>query len=138
MAAKDLYHNAVRNGLEREGWKITHDPFKIDFGDVGMKIDLGAERLIAAEKESEKIAVEIKSFLGVSSIYQFHTALGQYYNYRFVLKRSQPDRVLYLAVPLSIYEDFFSRRLIQMIREEVQLKLIIFNPLQEEIVQWKN
>ncbi len=138
MAAKDVYHNAVRNGLVRESWNITHDPFEIDFGDVTMKIDLGAERLIAAEKESEKIAVEIKSFLGVSIIYQFHTALGQYYNYRFALKAIEPERILYLAVPLSIYEDFFSRRFIQMIREEVQLKLIVYNPLEEEIVQWKS
>jgi len=61
--AKDLYHNAVRHGLERKGWTITHDPLEIDFGEVLLKIDLGAEQLIAAEKQDEKIAVEIKSFL---------------------------------------------------------------------------
>jgi hypothetical protein len=31
-------------------------------GDVEMYVDLGAEQLIAAEKDNEKIAVEIKSF----------------------------------------------------------------------------
>ena len=136
--AKDLYHNAVRHGLEREGWTITQDPLEIDFGDVLLKIDLGAEQLIAAEKQSEKIAVEIKSFLGVSTIYQFHLALGQYYNYRFALKAVEPERILYLAVPLSTYEDFFSRRFTQMIVQEVQINLIVFNPLEEEIVQWKS
>lgn len=136
--AKDLYHNAVRHGLEREGWTITHDPLEIDFGEVLMKIDLGAEQLIAAQKQSEKIAVEIKSFLGVSTIYQFHLALGQYYNYRFALKEVEPERILYLAVPSSTYKDFFSRRFTQMIVEDVQIKLIVFNPLSEEIVQWKS
>ncbi|MBO1352193.1 MAG: XisH family protein [Hormoscilla sp. GUM202] len=136
--AKDLYHNAVRHGLEREGWTITHDPLEIDFGEVLLKIDLGAEQLIAAQKQGEKIAVEIKSFLGVSTIYQFHTALGQYYNYRFALKAVEPERFLYLAVPSSTYKDFFSRRFTQMIVEEVEIKLIVFNPLEEEIVQWKS
>ncbi|MGK7877530.1 MAG: XisH family protein [Xenococcaceae cyanobacterium] len=138
MAAKDIYHNAVRNGLEKEGWTITHDPLEIDFGDVAMKIDLGAERLIAADKQGEKIAVEIKSFLGLSTIYEFHTALGQYFNYRFALKAVEPGRILYLAVPIATYEEFFSRRFIQMIVEEVQLDLIVFNPFQEAIVQWKS
>ncbi|MBC6421005.1 MAG: XisH family protein [Hormoscilla sp. SP5CHS1] len=136
--AKDIYHNAVCHGLEREGWTITHDPLEIDFGEVLLKIDLGAEQLIAAQKQGEKIAVEIKSFLGVSTIYQFHTALGQYYNYRFALKAVEPERLLYLAVPSSTYKDFFSRRFTQMIVEEVEIKLIVFNPLEEEIVQWKS
>ena len=84
------------------------------------------------------IAVEVKSFLGTSDIYQFHTALGQYFNYRFALKAEEHDRDLYLAIPLASYEDFFSRRFTQMIIAEIQLELIVFNPFQEEIVQWKN
>lgn len=40
-----------------------------------MYIDLGAEPILAAERAGEKIAVEIKSFLGESNIYEFHTAL---------------------------------------------------------------
>ena len=84
--AKDIYHNAVRHGLEREGWTITHDPLDIDFGDVLLKIDIGAELSLPAKKQGEKIAVEIKSEFCVSTIEQFHLALGQYYNYRFALK----------------------------------------------------
>ena len=138
MAAKDIYHDAVRNALESDGWIVTDDPLSIDFGDVKMKIDLGAEQLIAAEKEGQKIAVEIKTFLGTSTIYEFHTALGQFFNYRFALKIEDPERILYLAIPLSTYDDFFSRRFTQMIMEEAQLKLIVFEPIQEAIVKWKN
>jgi hypothetical protein len=71
---------------------------------VNVSIDLAAEKLIAAEREGEKIAVEIKSFLEKSSaISGFHTALGQFINYRGALRRRQPERVLYLAVPLTTY-----------------------------------
>jgi hypothetical protein len=27
--AKDIYHQAVRSALEKEGWIVTHDPFRI-------------------------------------------------------------------------------------------------------------
>lgn len=29
MAAKDLFHDAVRTCLEKQGWQITHDPYII-------------------------------------------------------------------------------------------------------------
>ncbi len=58
-----------------------------------MSIDLAAEKLIAAERENEKIAVEVKSFLEKSSaISEFHTALGQFINYRGALRRREPER----------------------------------------------
>ncbi len=62
MSARDLFHEAVKNALQKENWIVTDDPLKIEFEEVTFKIDLGAERLIAAERAGEKIAVEIKSF----------------------------------------------------------------------------
>lgn len=41
-------------------------------------IDLGAEQMTAAQRDKELIAVEIKSFLGNSYVYDFYQALGQY------------------------------------------------------------
>jgi CRISPR/Cas system-associated exonuclease Cas4 (RecB family) len=81
MAAKDLFHEAVRRGLEKDQWMITDDPLELEWEEVKVKIDLAAERLIAAERGGEKIAVEIKSFIGTSAISDFHTALGQFLNY---------------------------------------------------------
>lgn len=37
-------------------------PLYLDYGGVDMYVDLGAEKLIAAEKNQQKIAVEIKTF----------------------------------------------------------------------------
>jgi len=51
-----------------------------------MYIDLGAEQMIAAEKKGKKIAIEIKSFIQNSFISAFHTALGQYINYRLGMR----------------------------------------------------
>jgi hypothetical protein len=65
---KDLFHDAVRRGLEKDQWIVTDDPLELEWEEVTVKIDLAAERLIAAERGEEKIAVEIKSFIGTSEI----------------------------------------------------------------------
>ncbi len=69
--AKDVFHYAVRRGLEKEEWVITDDPLRIQAGGADMEIDLGAEKIIAAEPGEDKIAVEIKSFIGTSNISEF-------------------------------------------------------------------
>lgn len=138
MATKDIFHDAVKNGLEKEGWVITNDPLRIEVGDVEMYIDLGAEEVLAAERLGEKIAVEIKSFIGASNIYEFHTAIGQFFNYRVALEAQEPERVLYLAVPLGVYHAFFQLQFIKTVTQRSQLKLIIYDPIQEVIVEWKN
>lgn len=138
MPAKDIFHDAVRKGLEKEGWVITDDPLRIEVGDVEMYIDLGAEEILAAERDRERIAVEIKSFIGASSISEFHTAIGQFFNYRVALEEQEPERVLYLAIPLAIYHSFFELRFIKTVIERFQIKLLIYDQIQEVIVEWKN
>ncbi len=76
-----------------------------------MEINLGAEQLLAAERGHEKIAVEIKTFLSDSPLTDYHTALGQFLNYRLALEISAPTRTLYLAVPVVTYKAFFSDKL---------------------------
>ena len=66
--AKDFYHDNVRIALEKDGWLVTHDPYRVKIEEVGYEIDFGAEPLIAAEKEEITIAVEVKSFIGPSTI----------------------------------------------------------------------
>lgn len=51
MSAKDRFHDVVKQGLQKEHWVITHDPLRIEFGaDDIIKIDLGAESLVGAER----------------------------------------------------------------------------------------
>lgn len=136
MAARDIYHDAVATALKQDGWTITHDPLTLDFGTRQLYVDLGAERLIAADRQGEKIAVEIKSFIAPSVVSEFHTALGQFLNYRLALRLKEPARILYLAVPLEVYQDFFREDLAQLSLREYSVKLIVFDPEAEEICQW--
>ncbi|MFN6141507.1 MAG: element excision factor XisH family protein, partial [Pseudanabaena sp.] len=54
MSARDLFHEAVRQALQKEQWVITDDPLKFKFGDVNFQVDLGAEKIVAAERLGEK------------------------------------------------------------------------------------
>jgi XisH protein len=138
MSAKDVFHEVVKKALQKDGWQITHDPLSISVGGVNVSIDLAAEKLIAAERQGEKIAVEVKSFLEKSSaISEFHTALGQFINYRGALRRRQPERILYLAVPLTTYKTFFQLDFPQAMIEENQVKMIIYDVEGEVIFKWK-
>ena len=139
MSAKDIFHTVVRSALEKEGWTITDAPIYLKVDEDKLYVDLGAENnLLGAERYGQKIAVEIKSFLGLSLINNFHEAIvGQAWNYKVVLAEQQPDRVLYLAVPEDIYEEFFTRRLAQMSVTRMQLNLLVFNPIKKEIILWK-
>ncbi len=103
-----------------------------------MFVDLGVERLIAAEKGTEKIAVEIKSFIGSSPLTEFHQALGQFMNYREALANQDTERILYLAVPVDTYETFFLSQFGQYAVERFGLKLLIYKVQTEVIVTWRN
>jgi XisH protein len=138
MAAKDLFHEAVKLALQKEQWIITDDPLRVEVGGAKFEIDLGAEQLLAAERSGEKIAVEIKTFLGDSPITDYHAALGQFLNYRLALEISEPERTLYLAVPMSVHETFFQREFVQISVERYGIKRIIYEPVSEVIVQWIN
>src|SRR5262245_2521131 len=76
MPARDTTHAAVRVALERDGWTITADPFVLPVGLHNLYVDLAAERVLAAERGSERIAVESKSFVGRSEIADLEQALG--------------------------------------------------------------
>jgi hypothetical protein len=138
MAAKDLFHNAVKQALLKEQWVITADPLTIKIEGVRFEIDLAAERLFAAEKAGRKIAVEVKSFLSNSALTDFHGALGQFLNYRLALQMSEPDRKLYLAVPFDTFDTFFQERFVQESVKLYQLKLVVYEPVKEVFIEWRN
>ena len=110
MSAKDVFHEVVKIALQKDGWEITNDPLKW------------------SQKFLERS----------SAISEFHTALGQFINYRGALKRLQPERVLYLAVPLTTYKTFFQLDFPKEMILENSVKMVIYDVEKEVIFQWIN
>jgi hypothetical protein len=138
MPAKDLFHGEVKRSLQNDGWDVTNADYRLAFGGVDIYVDIAAEKLICAERGNQKIAVEVKSFTKASTISEFHSALGQFINYRVVLRYEDPGRVLYLGVPVNIYESFFKLEFTKIIIYEQGLKILVYNPETEVIEQWIN
>jgi len=136
--AKDLFHQSVKTALIKDGWTITSDPLIIRIDRVRLEVDLVAEKLIAAEKAGQKIAVEVKGFINPSAITDFHAALGQFLNYRLALQMTEQKRVLYLAVPVDVFNSFFQERFTQAAIEQYEVNVIVYDPNLEEITRWKN
>jgi hypothetical protein len=136
MAKRDLYHKHVKHALIKDGWTITHDPFPLKIGTRNLAADLGAERLISAEKGHQKIVVEVKSFVGTSDVRELQQAVGQYDMYLRILNNQHSDRRLYLAIPISAFQTLFTIELGQLFLRDEFLRLIVFNPKQEVITQW--
>lgn len=128
----------VKRALQKDGWRITHDPLQIRYRETEMRIDLAAENVLAAERGDERIAVEIKSFLRPSTLTDFHHALGQYINYRHILRLTEQQYILYLAVPKDVYKEFFNDPFPQYVIEQDAINLLIHDPAREEIVKWIN
>ncbi|MEO1146679.1 MAG: XisH family protein [Cyanobacteria bacterium J06638_22] len=136
MSNKDIFHESVKRALQKEDWVITDDPLRFKFGNVNFCVDLGAERLLAAERAGEKIAVEIKSFLNPSAVTDFYAALGQFLSYRLALESTEPERLLYLAVPIDVHQTFFQLEFTQAAIQRYQVLIIVYDPVSEVIVQW--
>ena len=138
MPKLDIIHDAVKNALIKDGWIITDDPYIIQYRRTTLYADLGAERPIAAERDGQKLVIEVKSFIGASKIQDLKEALGQYDIYRYLLEEIAPDRKLYVAVSTVAYKSFFSQDVIQLILKKHQLPLIVVDTETEEIRQWIN
>jgi hypothetical protein len=133
--ARDLFHDAVRHALEKDGWTITADPLRLVFGtDTEFLIDLAAERLILAERNHERIAVEIKVFSDPSKTHEFHSVLGQYLNYRTALKVLGDDHRMVLAVPQDIYDTFFQRQFVRLSIKTFEVEVLVFDPVAEVVI----
>ncbi len=136
MPARDTYHNQVKQALINDGWTITHDPLRLEVGTKDVYIDLGAERLIAAEKAERKIAVEVKSFISKSDVQDLKEAAGQYVIYDGVLEELEPERKLYLAVRQDVYQDLFVEPLGQIAMRKGGMRLVVFDSEKEVILRW--
>lgn len=134
--ARDLIHDAVKAALVKDGWIVTHDPYPLPFGDRDVYADLGAERTLAAERGDERIAIEVKSFVGASEIKDLELALGQFVFYRHLLSSHDPRREMWLAIPEEAYISVLGDVAGLELLKGIGVKLVTVDPGIEEVVRW--
>jgi hypothetical protein len=135
MPTIDQCEPQVVRAFEKAGWIVTHQPFYIRLsGGESAYADL---RLRRPEQSLAIIVLEVKCFAQKRSLQdEFYHAVGQYLFYGRVLAIGRIEAPLYLTVPEAIYRSFFSRRAVQAVIQQSQIKIITIDIQREEIVQW--
>ena len=136
MPRKDMFHDIVKEALIADDWIITHDPLHTKYGGAEIFVDLGAKKLIGATKDGQNIAVEVKSFVGASHLHDFHQAVGQFVNYRLILKHTHPDHKLYLAIPTEIYYALLDTQFGREAQAEHQLRILVVDDRKKVVALW--
>ena len=143
MPKRDRIHDIVKQALINDGWDITHDPYVISYGSRFLFLDLAADKtntftgsLISAEQGNAKIAVEIKELQGKSIIFALEQAIGQYSLYQLLLKHTDHDRKIYLAVSSKTYEEFFQEPIGKIIISDLPVRLVVVDLDREEVTLW--
>ena len=136
--ARDLFHNIVKKALIKDGWTITHDPFTLHSRkEGGLSTDIGAEKVILAENGLTKIAVEVKSFIHMSILHEFLKASGQYMSYSKIIRKNEPIRLLYVAMPTFVYYLLIKYDWVVEVMTDLNMKVILYSSEKEIIEEWK-
>ncbi len=136
MSRRDDLHFSLRRTLEKDGWTITDDPLVLLLERTLLKADLGAEKFFSAEKENRKIAVEVKYFDTPSVISELEKTMGQLQLYQWALDKQEPERQLFLAVSQPVYLKHFQKPIFQLVIRRNKINLLIYEPIDEVIIQW--
>jgi hypothetical protein len=132
MPAKDRYHDTVVRALTKDGWSITEEQVKITLAKRRLYIDI---RAVKAD-ENLAILVEVKGFENTPSQVEYlASVVGKYVLYTVVLSDLE-DSLLYLAVPEVAYNGVLSEPIGEKAIQQADIRLIVFDPEREEIVQW--
>jgi hypothetical protein len=136
--ARDLFHHIVKEALIKDGWTITHDPYPLHSRkEGGLSTDIGAEKIILAENNLKKIAVEVKSFVHMSILHEFLKASGQYLSYSKIIVKNDPNRLLYVAMPTFIYYRIIKYDWVEEVMADLNMKVILYNTEKIIIEEWK-
>lgn len=136
MSALDHCEEETIRAFQKAGWAVRDKPFLIRITDGNLRADVSFEREVDDQIE-QIIVVEIKCFTDFQrDLVEFYKAIGQYQTYRTALRLDNIPVGLFLTVPQAAYQRFAARpEYIETLRE-AQVKYVIIDLEQEEIVAW--
>lgn len=133
MPAKDRYHDTVVRALRKDGWTIISEQIAVSMPARRLWIDIRAQK----DVRTAAILVEVKGFENLASpVAYLADALGQCVLYQAALEYVGIADALHLAVPASALDGILGEEIGRQALRKAQVRLIVFDPEQEEIVQW--
>lgn len=133
MPALDRHHGSVVRALISAGWTVTAEQVLLAVDGRNLWIDIEAQM----PPSQTPVLIEVKTFEPSGSIVEYlGCATGKYSLYRAVLAHLDIGTPLYLAVPVNARYGIFEETVGQLVTESQDIRLIIFDPLGEELVEW--
>ncbi|MFK7950437.1 MAG: element excision factor XisH family protein [Saprospiraceae bacterium] len=136
MAQRDKIHEAVVVALEKAGWFVTDDPLIVQSAGTTFKMDLGAEKFVLATKDTEQIAIEIKSLTKISLIYDFYEIFGQYIFYRDALNDENINRTLHLAISNISWKRIQKKPFLLKRIAQYDINILVIDKNAQIILEW--
>lgn len=134
MPAVDQCEPQVIAALEKEDWRVTHQPLLVRLGkDETIYPDL---RLQLEDRQEFAIIVEVKCLNRLTWLEEFYGVVGKYIYYRTLLEKIGDFSPLYVSIPHMVHQDFFSRPVISTVVQYINMKRIVINLEAQEVVEW--
>ena len=133
MPAKDRYHDVVVRALQKDGWTIIAEQVALSMPARRLWIDIRAQK----EAQNALILVEVKGFETLASAVAYLAdAIGQCVLYQAILEYVGITDQLYMAVPAAAFEGILGEEIGRQAIRKAQIRVIVFDAQQEEIVRW--
>lgn len=133
MPAKDRYHDVVVRALQKDGWTIIAEQIALSMPARRLWIDIRAQK----EAQNALILVEVKGFeTPASAVAYLADAIGQCVLYQTILEYVGITDPLYMAVPAAAFAGILGEEIGRQAIRKAQIRVIVFDPEQEEIVRW--
>lgn len=133
MPAKDRHHDAVVRALKKAGWAILAEQIALSMPARRLWIDIRAQKA----SQSAAILVEVKGFENMASpVAYLADAIGQCVLYQAILEYARITDQLYMAVPAEAFQGILGEEIGRQAMRKAQIRVIVFDPEQEEIVRW--
>jgi Holliday junction resolvase-like predicted endonuclease len=133
VPAKDRYHDVVVRALQKDGWTIIAEQIALSMPARRLWIDIRAQK----EAQNALILVEVKGFETLASAVAYLAdAIGQCVLYQAILEYVGITDPLYMAVPAAAFAGILGEEIGRQAIRKAQIRVIVFDAEQEEIVRW--
>ena len=133
MPARDRYHDVVVRALRKAGWTILAEQVAVSMPTRRVWIDIRASK----NPDTFAILVEVKGFERLAApVAYLADTIGQCVLYQTILEYAGVTDPLYLAVPAAALTGILGEELGQQLIRRTQVRLVLFDPVQEEIIRW--
>jgi hypothetical protein len=133
VPAKDRYHDVVVRALQKDGWTIVAEQIALSMPARRLWIDIRAQK----EAQNALILVEVKGFETLASAVAYLAdAIGQCVLYQAILEYVGITDPLYMAVPAAAFAGILGEEIGRQAIRKAQIRVIVFDAEQEEIVRW--